>query len=330
MASSFLFFTTVVGNENLLKEELRFSHKNLNLSFSKKGFITFKSVDKAYDLNDVKRLDFTFALRYGIQTSKAREESIEEKVLELCSENGFDPASVHIHIYSVDGIELNIPDGILRFKNINEKIGHQEYFINIVQAGINDYWLGISYLKRDDNPFVAGDPSIELPENSPSRAYLKMAEANEVLNLKFQKSDVFIEYGCAPGGTCLYLLNQNFRVIGVDPAIMAPICLEHSKFTHLKFPLQDLAQEDLPNSSISWVTVDLNLNPKQAIKEVLRLSKRDTRTLKGILFTIKIVQLHHVSYIEKYKDEFLDFGAKFVKTLQLPSHRQEFLLYAKF
>lgn len=328
MAFQYLFFSTVEGNEALLKEELRINYPDLNLSFSKKGFVTFKSTKGEIDLKQIEKMDITFCLRFGVQVSKAKSENLEDQILNLCKDHGLNPAQVDIHIYNIPSVELNYPENLSHFKNINHVLESNGYFINIVQVGSDDYWLGLSFNKKYSNKFIGGDPEIILPENSPSRAYLKMAQAKEILNLKFHPKDVFIEYGCAPGGTCLFLLNESFKVIGVDPANMAPICLEDRNFIHLKKPLQDLSQEDLPDLAINWVTVDLNLNPKQAIKEVLRLTKRDTRTLKGILFTIKLVQLHHIGYINQYKEIFKEYGASRVMTLQIPSHKQEFLLYA--
>ena len=169
---------------------------------------------------------------------------------------------------------------------------------------------------------------IDLPQESPSRAYLKIAEACELFSIKPSKSLNWIEFGSAPGGASYYLLNQFDKLLGVDPAKMDQICLDNERFEHLSKPIQDLSQEMLPDHNIHYITSDLNLNPKQAIKEVIRLGKK-YRSLKGILMTIKIVKPEHVGLIPEFEKMFEDAKYTEIRRVQLPSHRREFLIFAE-
>lgn len=168
--------------------------------------------------------------------------------------------------------------------------------------------------------------SIVLPEKAPSRAYLKIAEACEKFKIQDPKLN-WIEFGCAPGGASMYLLNNFSHIIGIDPAEMDPSIYAHKNFTFIKKPIQKI--KDLSNLSftIDYITSDLNLNPKQAIEEVLRCEKL-LKNVKGILMTIKMVKLAHVKHIPEFIQHFKQAGFTQVKTAQLPSHKREFLLFA--
>tara|TARA_Y100000768_G_C23990825_1_gene692686 strand:+ start:10287 stop:11066 length:780 start_codon:yes stop_codon:yes gene_type:complete len=168
--------------------------------------------------------------------------------------------------------------------------------------------------------------SEKIPEGAPSRAYLKIAEACQ----KYEINDPslhWIEFGSAPGGASYYLCQNFHQVTGVDPAEMSPIVLNHEKFLHIKKPIQNLRPSDFDFKGYQFITSDLNLNPKQAIKEVLRCSQF-FRSIQGIFMTVKIVKKDHVKHIPKFCQSFRNAGFKHIQKCQLPSHKQEFLIYA--
>ena len=105
--------------------------------------------------------------------------------------------------------------------------------------------------------------------------------------------------------------------------------LDHKKYTHINRSVQDLSQEDLPFRDIQWIHVDLNLNPKQVIKEVLRLAKKYSARLKGILFTVQVVKQDYVQYIEDFEDSFFEWGFTSVISRQVPAHKNEYIIIAK-
>lgn len=169
--------------------------------------------------------------------------------------------------------------------------------------------------------------TISLPENAPSRAYLKIAEACEKFNIPANPKLNWIECGSSPGGASLYLLNNFYKVYGVDPGKMNSVCTTNPNFVHIQEAVQKVNLKYFRNTPIHWITSDLNLNPSQAIAEVLRLSKSHKRSLLGILMTIKMVKLEDVELIPKFEKMFRDFGFKKIERAQLPSHKREFLLY---
>jgi 23S rRNA (cytidine2498-2'-O)-methyltransferase len=65
MESQFLFFITNIGNESLLKEEIKLKHPQLNPSYMRKGFMTFKNTGKIFKLQDLAQMQFAFARIWG-------------------------------------------------------------------------------------------------------------------------------------------------------------------------------------------------------------------------------------------------------------------------
>ena len=87
MNDQFIYFCVNIGNENLLKEEIKIFYPELTLSYSRKGFLTFKNKGVKYDFNTISQLQITFATRSGICLGKAGPEelrlTIKDKLEEL-------------------------------------------------------------------------------------------------------------------------------------------------------------------------------------------------------------------------------------------------------
>ena len=251
--NQFIYFVTVLGNQDLLKKELELFHPHLKLSFSKKNFLTFKNTGRPYTKEKLEQLSFCFALDWGLNEGGITNDLIDSK-LKIC--------------------------------------------------------------QFDDQPSEA-----------PSRAYLKIKHGIEKSNIEIPSDANWIEFGCAPGGAIYYLLKNYNKVVGVDPAQMDQICLSNKNFIHIKKPIQNLTHSDLEGVDFHFVASDLNLNPNQAIKEVLRLSEK-FKNLSAIFMTIKMVKTEHVELIPKFL-RYFERHFEDVKQLQLASHKREFLIIAK-
>ncbi len=167
----------------------------------------------------------------------------------------------------------------------------------------------------------------ELPASSPSRNYLKIAQACERFDIKPNKNKNWIEFGSAPGGASSYLLENFGHVTGVDPAQMDEVCLRNSNFHHIAKPIQDLSQEELPDHSIHYLSSDLNINPKQGIKELIRLSKK-YHTIEGVLYSVKFIKESQLKEMTNFIGAFEAMAYKRVGFMQLSSHKRETLLFA--
>ncbi len=328
MSEQFLFLCTNIGNENFLKEEIRVFYPELVLSYSRKGFITFKNKGVQYDINTISQLNPTFAIRAGICLGKSTPENILELLTESCEVLKLELSLCLIHSFSIDtDFSLNNQDIFNR--DVNEYSPINKTVLDIISLGEKEIWFGIHKVGKDTTNYPNSNPQVELPGLSPSRAYLKIAEVNELFNINLKETDSWLDFGSAPGGTSYFLLSKGCKVWGVDPAKTSEIVANNPNYCHISTPVQDLSQEDLPDHDINWIYVDLNLNPKQSIKEVLRLCKKYNFTLKGIILTVPIIKMDHVKNIENFEEHFYDWGFTNIRSCQVPSHKQEYIIIAK-
>lgn len=328
MTDQFVFFCVNIGNENLLKEEIKKFYPELTLSYSRKGFLTFKNKGVKYDFDTISQLIVTFATRSGICLGKAGPEEFRFTVTDKFEELGLNIDDCMIHNYSIStkySFEAAFDFGV----DINKYSADGKLVLNIISLGEKEIWFGLHRVSKGITRYPNAHVEIKLPKSSPSIAYLKIAEAVELFALKFTSKDSWLDFGCSPGGSSLYLLESGSRVWGIDTSNVDESILSHKNFKFIKSSVQDLSQEQLPDSEIHWVHSDLNLNPDQAIKEVLRLCKKYNRSLKGIVFTIQIVKAEYIQRIEDFEDIFYGWGFSTMISRQVPSHKNEYVLIAQ-
>ncbi len=324
----FIFFCVNIGNENLLKEEIKTFYPELAFSYSRKGFLTFKNKGMKYDFNTISQLLVTFATRSGICLGKARPDEFRYTVLNKFKELGLALDDCMIHNYSINteySFDANSVFGVA----INEYSADGKFVLNIISLGEKEVWFGVHRVSKGITRYPNAQVEIKTPESSPSIAYLKMAETVDLFALKFTSRDSWLDFGCSPGGSTSFLLSTGAKVWGIDTANIDESILSHKNFKFIKSSIQDLSQEKLPDGEIHWVHADLNLNPNQAIKEVLRLCKKYNHSLKGILFTVQIVKPEYVQSIEDFEDIFYDWGFSTTISRQVPSHKKEYVLIAQ-
>ena len=328
MTEQFLFFCTNIGNENLLKEEISLFYPDFKFSYSRKGFITFKNSGIQYDTNTISQLELTFSTRSGICLGKAEPDSLVEQVTASCKELELEIDKCMIHSFSIN-TEFELEAESLFGRTINEYSPINKSIINLISLGESEVWYGVHRTGKMTTNYPNAHVEIDLPSDSPSRSYLKLAQTIELFNINIQPIDGWLDFGSAPGGSSYYLLEKGCKVWGVDPAKMSDDIIRNSNYTHISKPVQDLSQEELPYRDIHWVHADLNLNPKQSIKEVLRLCKKYSARLKGVIFTIQVIKIDYVKEIETFEDEFFDWGFTNVSSRQIPSHKNEYVIIAK-
>lgn len=308
----YLFFCTNAENERYLKAEIACFYPELVVSFSSKRFITFKNKGIHYNLKSISEVKLAFATRVGIFCTKADKSNYQEIVREVATQHKLE--DFNLHEFSLDGELSKSEDN--DSKNI----------INAIFLSQNQIWIGIHTQDQFTAIYPNSNPSVQLPASSPSRAYLKLKELSLNYNLKFNAN--CIDFGCAPGGSTFNLLEQGASVWGVDPAKVDDIVYKHPKFKYIQNSIQNLTQEELPKIDIDWIFVDVNLNPKLAIKEVLRLAKMYNRNIKGIIFNISMNKIEHIGQIESYEDTLYEWGFNTVFRCQIPSHKREFSIIA--
>ena len=80
---------------------------------------------------------------------------------------------------------------------------------------------------------------------------------------------------------------------------------------------------------VQWLYVDMNLPPEGSLREIEKVVDAIRPSLKGAFITLKMTKFELVSRVPMYLNIMGKMGLKVVMATQLPSHKQEFLIYAE-
>jgi 23S rRNA (cytidine2498-2'-O)-methyltransferase len=300
MMSQFFFALTNPEAEYLLKQEVQLHSDTLKFSYSRPGFLTFKGEESSRFLP-------RFARVYGKCLGKFKSHELN-----------FERAWVWARTP-----ELIIPPDLAELsKKTRFKIGEMVTLIMLV--GPEEYWVGEYKLLKTHFQTPGEVSSIEM-RDVPSRAYYKIAEANESFDLPFDHQERVLELGSAPGGATLFLLENDLRILGVDPAEMDPKITRNMNFKHFRMPFEQLNESHFADN-VDWIISDVNLPSTVVLREVHRLL--DFLEPKGLVLTLKINQARYLSMLDDMVSEMKDRGFDRVELKYFPSHRQEICLVA--
>lgn len=298
--TQFFFTLTNVEAEALLKEEIRIRYPELRMSYSRPGFITFKG-----------EKDIVFR-PYFCRVSGLSQGKFKKSELKLGK----------AWVYALNET-LTLPEDL---KVLTEQSHFRpgERVTLVVMAGEDEFWVG-TYTQLKTHFQTPGEVSSIIEKDAPSRAYYKIAEAYEAFDLPFENQELVLELGSSPGGASLFLLEQDMRVLGVDPADMDPVISKKFDFKHLRKPFEHLTENDF-RSNIDWILSDINLPPTIVLREVFRLMT--FLEPRGLLLTLKINEMKHLEIIATIRDKIRAQGFTKVELKYLPSHRKEIALIA--
>jgi 23S rRNA (cytidine2498-2'-O)-methyltransferase len=299
--AQFTFALTNPDVESLLKEEIKLRYPELNLSYSRPGFLTFKR-EKEGSFSPL------FARVSGVCKGKVKRSELDfQKAWVWKRDEG-----------------LVIPDELQALSDQSLfKVGELVTLIMVV--GPEEFWVG-EYELRASHFQTPGEVSSILEKDVPSRAYYKIAEAAEALDLEFAPNERVLELGSAPGGASLFLLDQGLKVLGVDPADMDERVMKNSNFKHLRRPFETLSEEEF-KEDIQWLVSDINLPPTVVLKEVYRMLS--FLSPKGLVLTLKMNDSKHLEVLSTVRGQFRKRGFTKVELKYLPSHRKEIALIAQ-
>lgn len=333
-SSSFLWIVCQVGAEKALKEELKNAYPDFRFAYSRPGFLTFKSEK---ELNPDCQLNSVFARAYGVSAGAAD----IAKVIEFAESFG---KPVRLHIWQKDqcppgeeplGYDLKtLPEQLeKKLREMKPELflaGSQaqpkDLVIDVILLENQEIWLGAHLHSQWHSPWPGGVTPLVLPDESPSRAFLKLEEALIWSGAAVQKGDTAVEIGSAPGGASYALLKRGLRVVGIDPAEMDPRILKHPQFRHFQTPVNRVLREDLPDS-IQWLLLDMNVEPRISIFAVDRLASRMKESLLGVFLTLKLNDWKIAREIPSILDHVKAMGMVRVRAAQLSHQRQELLVY---
>lgn len=208
----------------------------------------------------------------------------------------------------------------------------------VVELGPEEFWSGLHRHTPRLSPDPAGDSGIEMPADSPSRAWLKLEEAIRFFNLEFEKGEIAVEVGCAPGGVVLALLRRGVSVVGVDPAKMAEVVTasaidnrqqapkDRPWFFHSRKPAALASKRDLGHG-VTWFLSDMNQSPEVVLKECARFC-RMCPDIRGVLITLKLTDLMQIADKPTWFAALAAMGFTTIRLQQLAVHHKELALLA--
>jgi hypothetical protein len=327
--SEFIFAITNTGSESALKLETETMKLGWRPSYQHKGFVTFKSpIDGKFSLDKLNQM-LAFARRICLSLGRFSSEEEAEKMVKCHS------AYHHGAIHHVHYAEWKMSG------NHDEPIGHPEIgecIGTVVQVGPTEFWAGLHRHSKFLSPDPGGDSALEMPKESPSRAWLKLEAADRFFNLNFTRKDIAVELGCAPGGVVLALLRRGISVIGVDPAKMAEVVTQHSVaerrdvpidrawFYHCRKPAALAAKRDL-GQDVTWFMSDMNQSPEVVIKECSRFCVM-APSIRGVLVTLKLTHFSQIREKQKWFDALAEMKFKTIRLQQFSVHHKELALLA--
>lgn len=303
----FLYFLTnePKSGGDWLKAELLIHRPEFKFSYSRPGLITYvNSTEKPMNYVPIFSRHFGYSLFRGTKVEA-------------------------VHHYELMRSKYPLIDCE---KKLGEKYPEYPCF-ELVPVKENEYILG--FLEKSfGNDWVLGDPHLTLPEHAPSRAYLKILEVEKTLNLKIAKEDNIIEFGSAPGGATLALLEKGAKVFGVDTGVMHELCLNHPNFISVKKSIQETNAEDFERDEktieVDWLLSDMNLSPFAVLGELKKFFERTKiKPTKGIVLTLKMTKKEMLKDLDQIEKKVFKMGFDIRFMGQLPGHNQEFALVAK-
>jgi 23S rRNA (cytidine2498-2'-O)-methyltransferase len=325
LSSEFVFALTNPGSEKALKLEVVMANPQWRLSYQRRGFVTFKSDC----LIEMEGLDLPLAFARRLCLSLGKSATREDAVARIREVAG-DSLKVHharYHERRMQGLPAADP---ARHPEIGEWIG------TVVELGDQEFWSGVHRHAPFLSPDPAGDSGIVMPDESPSRAWLKLEEAVRFFGLAFSSSDLVAEVGCAPGGVVLALLNRGVSVIGVDPARMADevtafgigqredAAVRSPWFYHCRKPAALVSKRDL-GQGVTWFMSDMNQSPEVVLKECARFCKMSP-SIRGVLITLKLTDLLQIGEKARWFLALEGMGFTTVRAQQLSVHHKEVAL----
>lgn len=343
--SPFLFTCCQIGAEAALKKELAREHPDLRFAYSRPGFVTFKradgaSVDPDFELRSV------FARVHGISCGKSAGDPMP--ILEFAKALPTEGKPLKLHLWERDQhfpgdeplgfvagewtrnasralLEAATQDGFIKFDAASApRVGEIVLDVICVEAG--EWWYGYHRHSAPHSPWAGGRPPISMPPDAPSRAYVKLEEAIHWSQAPLKSGDIAVEIGSAPGGASFALIERGLRVIGIDPGEMDARVLASPDFKQIRRPVAQVPREELPEI-VNWLLLDMNVEPRVSLFAVDRLAHRLSDTLLGVFLTVKLNQWKIADQIPSMLEHVQVMGMARVRATQLPSNRQEILIY---
>ena len=340
MNPRFYFSVCQVGAEKAVKAEVLLEFPQLRFAFSRPGFITFKEEDDVTPELVLKRGIFTRL--WGVVLGQTKDRTAFKDIFALIPKNGivqaFDrdqhiPGDEPPDYFKNGNIQAMLTAELFKTSNAKPLPGNAVYSL----IWIDDFHVFLGRHTHTENLSTApgNNPDLPLPEESPSRAWLKIEEAFYRFKPIITKGQATLEVGCAPGGASTAILSRGLFVTGIDPQKMDPRVLANPNFTSVKKFARYVTPDDLRSCNPDLLVMDMSIPPADALAElahvisVLRALYGKELKIRQGFFTLKLNDWKLVSEIPAYLKRLSQIGFNDLHPTQLCSNRQEFFVWAK-
>ncbi len=350
----FVFAVCQRGAEQALKQQVCDRLGKVRPAFSRPGFVTFK-LDAPCQEPGKFQLPSPFARTFGFCLGKVTGDEFAELAAQAWAlpaveqlltthrlddlhvwqrdaaapgEHSFEPGPTPLALEAESALREHSPLEKLR-TDASELSGPSRrnfWVMDVVLVEKGEWWIGCHRTTRRCDCWPGGVPLLELPEHAVSRAYLKMLEALEWSALPMSRGDVCIELGCAPGGASQALLDSGLKVIGIDPAEVEPVVLEHPHFTHIRRRCTEVPRKQL--KGVRWLAADMSVTPTYTLDAVEAMVKHADASIRGMVLTLKLSDWKLVEGLSACLERIRGWGYRDIRVRQLAFNRQEICVVA--
>lgn len=309
--AEFVFATCLPGNEPAVKREVARTRPELRFAYNRPGLITFKAPAPVTP-EDVP--GSVFARVWGRSVGAATDPAAAAALLAPIKPD-------RVHVFARDPeTPTDLAPWLALGPGGDARVG--ELVADVIVAPDEPVWIGVHRHDPSRPPGPGGDIPVEMPPESPSRAYAKIEEAIAWAKLPVAAGQVALEIGAAPGGAVLALARRGLDVWAVDTGDLAPAVAALPNVHHLAKKVGAVRWEELP-ARVDWLLVDVNLAPQVALHEISRLMPKLRPTLQGAVITLKMNDWKFVDELPRLIARIGELGLPDVRLRHLPSNRRE-------
>ncbi|MGO9115639.1 MAG: SAM-dependent methyltransferase [Thermoguttaceae bacterium] len=243
-------------------------------------------------------------------------------------DHGFEPSITPAATAGYEALRAACPhtERLAPGNHLQHQAAPGDWIADCVLVEPNQWWVGFHRARSAPSCWPGGIPYIDMPQDSASRAWLKMEEALAWSQLPATAGARFAEIGSSPGGASQSLLGRGFEVVGIDPAEMAPQVLGNPKFRHIRRRVISVPRRAF--RKVRWLTADMNVAPNFTLDAIESIVTHAEVNIRGMLLTLKLPQWHLASEVPAYLARIRSWGFNLVRARQLANNRREICVAA--